>query len=78
MKDMIERIPSQSSIRGAFYMNRSLMQKLRRQVPAALANSSLTMEDVGGISPRKMLAFDGFPVYRTDALAVGESVVTYS
>lgn len=78
MKDMIERMPSQGSVRMAFYMNRSLMQKVRRQVPAALANSSLTMEDVGGISPRKMLAFDGIPIFRVDALAASESVVTYS
>lgn len=68
MKDAIERIPG---MRGncAFYMPRALRSKLRKQVAAGVEQSTLTMENVGGLSPRKMLVFDeAFPVFRTDAL----------
>lgn len=77
MKEAIERVPSQTG-RPAFYMNRTIRQKLRVQMSSAISSSTLTMEDVGGISPRKKLHFDGIPVNRVDALATAESVVTFS
>lgn len=68
LKDAIERLPSITG-RPAIYMTRDVMQKLRRQLPSALDSSTLTMEDVGGISPRRRLVFDEtFPVFRTDSL----------
>jgi hypothetical protein len=76
MKDAIERLPLYGVGRTAFYMNRSLRQKLRRQVASGVASSTLTMEDVGGISPRKKLMFDEIPVNRSDTLAAGESAIS--
>jgi hypothetical protein len=67
MKDMIERLPSVAG-RCGFYMPRALVQKFRRQVPAALETSSLTQEMVGGMSPRLRPVFDGIPIFRTDSL----------
>jgi hypothetical protein len=75
MKDAIERIPDFNG-RAGYYMNRSLRQKLRKQMAKGVANSTLTMEDLGGVSPRKELHFDGIPVFRCDALAGGETVVS--
>lgn len=78
MKEAIERTPSMGSVRWAFYMNRRLLQKLRIQLPHVLKQSTLTMENVGGLSPRMMPTIDGIPIFRTDALAVGETKVTFA
>lgn len=77
MKDAIERLPDFGTGRAAFYMNRRLRQKLRRQVAMGIESSTLTLEDVGGISPKKKLMFDGYPVNRSDTLAAGETALTF-
>jgi hypothetical protein len=78
MKDAIERIPNLGAGRAAFYMNRSLRAKLRKQVAAGVAGSTLTMENVGGLSPRLRLFFDEIPVNRSDTLAAGETAIITS
>lgn len=75
MNDMIERIPNIGMTRPAFYMSRKLRQKLRKQMTAGVSNSTLTLENVGGLSARKKLYFDEIPVNRCDVLAADETVV---
>ena len=73
MFQMIERIPNMSMGRAAFYMSRTLITKLRQQSAAAVKQSTLTMEQVGGV-PRT--SFHGIPIRRVDALAGNESTVS--
>lgn len=72
MVDAIERIPSLSMGRAAFYMNRRAKSFLRRQLSSATKNSTLTREEVGG---KKVEVFDGIPVRTTDALTNNEAAV---
>lgn len=72
MVQAIERLPNLGSVRPVFYMNRTLMTFLRRQITSAVRNSTLTMETVAG---KKVMMFDGIPVKRVDALAADEARV---
>lgn len=72
MVDAIERIPSLSMGRAAFYLNRRAKSFLRRQLSSATKNSTLTREEVGG---KKVEVFDGIPVRTTDALTNNEAAV---
>lgn len=72
MADAMERIPTLNMGRPAFYANRRAMSFLRRQTAAAVKNSTLTMEDVGG---KKVTHFDGVPVRRVDVLNNNEAAV---
>ena len=58
--------------RPAFYCSRKIRSFLRRQITNKVAASTLTMEDVSG---KKVVAFDGIPVRRTDALLHTEARV---
>ena len=58
--------PSLDGARFAWYANRSLMSFLRRQIANKVANSTLTMETVGG---KQTMMFMGIPIRRCDALA---------
>jgi hypothetical protein len=79
MKDAMERLPSFSAGRCAFYTSREVIQLLRKQVAAGVDQSTLTMENVGGTTPRQQYVFDNFaPVFRTDSLAVNETHVDFS
>lgn len=73
MKDAIERIPSLSSGRPAFYANRTVRQFIRKQYASSVSGSTLVMENVGGLSPQGIPVVDGIPVYRVDALATSNS-----
>jgi len=72
MAQAIELIPNLGMGRPAFYMPRKLRSFLRRQIANKVAGSTLTMEDVGG---KKVVAYDGVPVRRTDALLLTEARV---
>lgn len=72
MVQAIERLPNLGSVRPVFYMNRTLMTFLRRQITSTVKNSTLTMETVAG---KKVMMFDGIPVKRVDALAADEARV---
>jgi hypothetical protein len=71
MFQAMERLPSMSG-RTAWYMDRSLMTKLGQQSALLTKNSSLTIENVGGVITRNWL---GFPIRRVDTLAVDEARV---
>lgn len=72
MVQAIERLPNLGSVRPVFYMNRTLITMLRRQITSAVKNATLTMETVAG---KHVLMFDGIPVRRVDALAADEARV---
>lgn len=74
MKEMIERLPTETSnVRLAFYASRFLRQRIRQQYANSVKNSTLTMDAVGGLSPRASVSVDGIPVYRVDALAASNT-----
>jgi hypothetical protein len=73
MFEAIERIPNISTGRAGFYMNRTLITKLRQQHTNGVANSTLTMENLGGTP---ITSFHGIPIARTDALASDEALVS--
>ena len=68
----IELIPNLGMGRPVFYMPRKLRSSLRRQIANKVAAATLTMEEVAG---KKVVAVDGIPVRRTDALLLTEARV---
>lgn len=72
MTQALELIPNLGMGRPAFYMPRKIRSFLRRQIVNKVVGSTLTMEDVGG---KPVVAFDGVPCRRTDALLTTEARV---
>jgi len=72
MVQAAERIPSFGKGRAAFYMNRTLREKLRLGILERIS-SNLSWETVEG---KRVMTFDDIPVRRTDALINTESRVT--
>lgn len=72
MTQAVELIPNVGMGRPVFYMPRKIRSFLRRQITNKVAASTLTMEDVAG---KKVVAFDGIPCRRTDALLLTEARV---
>lgn len=72
MTQALELIPNLGMGRAGFYMPRKLRSFLRRQITNKVAASTLTMEEVAG---KKVVAFDGVPCRRTDALLLTEARV---
>lgn len=72
MTQALELVPNIGMGRPAFYMPRKLRSFLRRQITNKVAASTLTMEEIAG---KKVVAFDGVPCRRTDALLLTEARV---
>ena len=72
MTEALELVPNIGMGRPAFYMPRKLRSVLRRQITNKVAASTLTMEEIAG---KKVVAFDGVPCRRTDALLLTEARV---
>lgn len=72
MFEAIERIPNLGAGRPVFYMSRDMLTKVRQQLAAAVQNSTLTVEQVGGVRTNM---FDGIPIRRVDALSADEALV---
>lgn len=66
-----ERIPSFGKGRAAFYVNRTIREKLRLGILERVSNN-LSWETVSG---KRVMTFDDIPVRRTDALINAETVV---
>jgi len=73
MFEAIDRIPNLGAGRPVFYMDRSIITILRQQTANAVKNSTLTVEQVGGVP---VTSFHGIPLRRTDKLAVDEALVS--
>lgn len=67
-----ERIKSTAGGRAAWYMDRGVLTKLRQQSASAVKNSTLTIENVGGV---RITSFGGIPIRRVDALSGNEALV---
>ncbi len=68
-----ERLPGGGkSGRCAWYMDRGIVTKLRQQSAAAVKNSTLSVDMVGGV---RVTSFDGFPIRRVDVLSPDEALV---
>lgn len=67
-----ELIPNLGLGRPVFYCNRQISSYLRRQITNS-KNVNITREEVAG---KKVTAFDGIPVRRTDALLNTEATVS--
>lgn len=73
MFQAMELIPNLSMGRCAFYMSRHVRTKWRQQMSSKVANSTLNLENVGGVrSPM----FQEIPIRRCDALAADEALVS--
>ncbi len=72
MTQAIEMIPAMGMGRPVFYCSRTIRSYLRRQIMNKTVQSTLTMDTVAG---KKVVAFDGIPVKRVDALAADEALV---
>ena len=73
MTQALELVPNLGMGRPAFYLPRKLRSFLRRQIANKVAASTLTLETVAG---KRVVAFDGVPCRRTDALLLTEARVT--
>ena len=69
----LTQVPNLNFGRPAFYMSRTVLSFLRRQVSAKTQGSTLTAENVGG---QMIERFMGVPLRRTDALAGDEALVS--
>jgi len=73
MDDAISQIPNLGAGRPVFYMSRKINSYLRKQMKAAVKNSTLTMEknEFGRWVP----TYDGIPLKKVDKLAANEALV---
>lgn len=72
MFSLLDRVKDSGMTRGAFYMDRSIREALRKQLANRTSDSTLKYEDVGGI---RTAMFQGKPVRVTEALRVNEATV---
>lgn len=68
----MEYLPSLENCRPIFYMDRTITTWLRRQLPHAVKNSTLSTEIVGG---KRVTDFQGIPIARVDKMRVDEARV---
>jgi hypothetical protein len=71
MFQALERVRSLSG-RAVWYMDRGLTTKLRQQSSSAVKNSTLNIEEVGGVL---RTTFGGVPIRRVDVLSPDEALV---
>lgn len=71
MIDAAERVNNLNMGRAVFYMNRRIRTKLRQGILEKIS-SQLTWDTVAG---KRIMAFDGIPIRRTDALLLTEARV---
>lgn len=72
MFEAYERVQSIANGRAAWYMDRGVVTKLRQQSAAAVKQSTLTVDQVGGVM---VTSFNSVPIRRVDRLAVDEAQV---
>lgn len=68
-----ELVPNLQMGRPVFYMSRYMRTRVRQQMSARVVNSTLTIDQVGGVP---VYNFQGIPIRRVDALAADEAVVS--
>lgn len=73
MHQAMTEVPNIRFGRAAWYMDKTALAYLRRQTAGGVANSTLTMENVGGTW---QTSWGGVPIRRCDALSSNEARVT--
>lgn len=73
MFEAMEHIPNLGAGRATFYMDRRIRTFLRMQSSKQVKNSTLTIEQIGGV---QLMSFHGIPVRRVDVLDTDEAEVT--
>jgi len=72
MTQALELVPSLSRGRAVFYCNKTIRSFLRRQI-VNTSNVNITMDEVAG---KKVVAFDGVPVRKVDAILNTEATIS--
>lgn len=72
MFQAIDRIPNLGMGRPVFYMDRGVLTKLRQQSSALVKQSTLTVDQLGGVMTT---SFHGIPIRRVDAMSGNEALV---
>lgn len=72
MFDARERLPNTGNVKLCYYMDRNIRGMVRKQLAKAVTNSTLTIDQVGGVD---VMAIDGIPMRRVDTLEVNEARV---
>ena len=73
MHQALTEIPNPAFGRCVWYMDKTILSFLRRQTSNGVANSTLTVEMVGGTW---QTMWGGYPIRRVDALSINEAQVT--
>lgn len=73
MHQAVTQIPNLGAGRACFYMDRSMIGFLRRQTSAAVSQSTLSIDNVGGTMQTR---WHDIPIKRCDALAGDEAQIT--
>lgn len=73
MFQAINLVPNLNFGRPAWYMSRTLVTMLRRQLASATSMSTLEIDNVGG---KMVTSFQGIPIRRCDSLAADEALVS--
>ena len=71
MVQALELLPAENMGRTVFYCNRTIRSFLRRQI-VNKSNVHLSLEEIAG---KKVVAFDGVPVQKVDAMSNAETTV---
>tara|TARA_R100000750_G_C2341849_1_gene94530 strand:+ start:996 stop:1985 length:990 start_codon:yes stop_codon:yes gene_type:complete len=72
MVQAIEKVPNLGLGRAVFYGNRTISSYLRRQITNT-SNVRISMDEVAG---KRVLAFDGIPFRRNDAITNAETLIS--
>lgn len=72
MFDALEYLPSLENCRPVFYMDRTILTMLRKQIPYIVKNSTLSTDIVGG---KRVTSFQEVPIRRVDTMRVDEARV---
>lgn len=72
MHDALNIPPSLETARFSFYMDRTMISAIGKQIAHGVKDSTLNWEDVGG---RRVQTFQGIPLRRVDALLMDEARV---
>jgi len=72
LQQAVEIPPNLNMGRAAFYCNKTIRSFLRRQITNR-DNVNLTLENFAG---RKVVSFDGIPMYRCDSILLTEAALT--
>lgn len=72
MFTLLDRVKDSGLTRGAFYMDKTIREALRKQLANRTSDSTLKYEDVGGV---RTAMFQGKPIRITEAMRVNEATV---